>query len=241
MRELLSSLRRTKASVVQRPPAHVLQGRQGSQEGSPQLKGDFLPVGVDQINVAPLDFCLSRVAPASGVRPFPHVVRNEFQHAVKLWKLLGVLSIRLQEEAAVLAVDAQVLRSASCLHGQGEEVVVVCRVADEESAGRLGAQQGAGLPSSDGAPVEATLLELTQSSHHLLVVFMRAEGLVVMRGKVWPLNPALRRGRTAHGEEVVLSTEGYHGAMAPRLCRLVERQGAEDRSFEADRREGALG
>lgn len=74
----------------------------------------------------------------------------------------------------------------------------------------------------------------------LLVVCMRAEGLEVMRGKVRPLNPALWRGHAAHGVGVV-SAEGYHGAMAPCLCPLVERQGAQDRSVEVDRWEEVWG
>lgn len=71
----------------------------------------------------------------------------------------------------------------------------------------------------------------------LLVVCMRAEGLVVMRGEVRPLNPALRRVHAAHGEEVV-TVEGYHGAMAPCLCPLVERQGAQNRSTGVNRWKG---
>lgn len=69
---------------------------------------------------------------------------------------------------------------------------------------------------------------------------MRAEGLEVMRGNIRPLNPALRRGHTAHGEGV-LSTKGYHGAMAPCLCLLVERQGAQNRRVEVNRWEGVGG
>lgn len=69
----------------------------------------------------------------------------------------------------------------------------------------------------------------------LLVVFMRAEGLEMMRGKVRPLNPALWRGDAAHGKGVV-SCKGYHGhAMAPCLSLLIERQGAQKRSAGLDR------
>lgn len=69
----------------------------------------------------------------------------------------------------------------------------------------------------------------------LLVVFMRAEGLEMMRGKVRPLNPALWRGDAAHGNGVV-SCKGYHGhAMAPCLSLLIERQGAQKRSGGLDR------
>lgn len=74
----------------------------------------------------------------------------------------------------------------------------------------------------------------------LLVVCVRAKRFEVMRGKVRPLNPALRRGHAAHGEGVA-SAEGYHGTMAPCLCALIERQGAQNRSVEVDRWEGVWG
>lgn len=61
-------------------------------------------------------------------------------------------------------------------------MAVVGRVTDEESTGGFSAQQVVGLPTSDGPEVKAAFLELTMSTHHLLVVFMRAEGLVVKQG-----------------------------------------------------------
>lgn len=75
---------------------------------------------------------------------------------------------------------------------------------------------------------------------HLLVVCVRSEGLEVMRGEARPLNPAVRRGHAAHGEGAA-SAEGYHGAMAPCLCLLVERQGAQEGSVGVDRWEGGRG
>lgn len=47
VRQLLRPLRPDQSAAVQRPPAHVLQGRERSQEGSPQLQGDLLSAGVD--------------------------------------------------------------------------------------------------------------------------------------------------------------------------------------------------
>ena len=61
-----------------------------------------------------------------------------------------------------------------------------------------------------------------------------------MWGEVGPLNPGLWRVHAAHGEGAA-SVEGYHGAMAPCLCPLVEGQGAQNRSTEGDRWEGVWG
>ena len=46
--DLLGSLR--PPQVVQGPPAHVLQGREGTGEGSPQFQGNPLSARVDQID-----------------------------------------------------------------------------------------------------------------------------------------------------------------------------------------------
>lgn len=51
-----------------------------------------------------------------------------------------------------------------------------------------------------------------------------------MWGKVGPLNPALRGGHTAHGERAA--------SMAPCLCPMIERQGAQNWGPEADKWEG---
>lgn len=61
-----------------------------------------------------------------------------------------------------------------------------------------------------------------------------------MWGKAGPLDTALRWGHAAHVEEIA-STKSYHGAMAPCLCPLVERQGAPNRRVEVDRWKGVWG
>lgn len=112
---------------------------------------------------------------------FPHVVRDELQHAVEVGRFVGALRVALEEESVVLAVDAEVLGAAGGLDGEGEEVVVVRGVPDEESPRGFRPKQGAGLSSAHCPPVKPALLELTNSTHHLLVVSMGAEGLVVQR------------------------------------------------------------
>lgn len=58
-----------------------------------------------------------------------------------------------------------------------------------------------------------------------------------MGGEVGPLNPGLRRRSAAHVGGIG-SHKCYHGTMAPCLCSLIERQGAQNRSAEVQRREG---
>lgn len=62
---------------------------------------------------------------------------------------------------------------------------------------------------------------------HLLVVCLRAEGLVPVRCEAGPPSPLWGGGGSAaHGGGGLGATEGYHVAMAPCLGLRVERQGA---------------
>lgn len=58
---------------------------------------------------------------------------------------------------------------------------VVGAVPEEECAGGLSRQHGIGLLPGDGAPVEATLLELVQCGEDHLVLRLGGEGLVTLR------------------------------------------------------------
>ena len=58
---------------------------------------------------------------------------------------------------------------------------VVGAVPEEECAGGLSCQHGIGLLPGDGAPVEATLLELVQCGEDHLVLRLGGEGLVTLR------------------------------------------------------------
>lgn len=58
---------------------------------------------------------------------------------------------------------------------------VVGAVPEEERAGGFGRQHGVGLLPSDGAPVEATLLELVQRGEDHLVLRLGGKGLITLR------------------------------------------------------------
>lgn len=127
-----------------------------------------------------------------------HVVSDQLQHAVEVRRFVRALRVTLEEESVVLAVDAEVFGAAGGLDGQGEEVVVVRRVPDEESPRGFRAEQGAGLSSAHSSPVKPALLELTHSTHHLLVVSMGAEGLV-MQWRQAQAPPCRHGPRRYHG------------------------------------------
>lgn len=58
---------------------------------------------------------------------------------------------------------------------------VVRAVPNDECAGGLRRQHGIGFLPSDGAPVEAALLQLLERGEHHLILRLRREGLVTVR------------------------------------------------------------
>lgn len=83
---------------------------------------------------------------------------------------------------------------------------VVRAVPNEERAGGLGRQHAVGLLPSDGAPVEATLLELVESGEDHLVLRLGGESLVTVRQPHVGVQEA-----AAHcGVKLAVS---YHGAV----------------------------
>lgn len=81
---------------------------------------------------------------------------------------------------------------------------LVGAVPDEECAGGLGRQRGVGLLPGDGAPVEATLLELVERGEDHLVLRVGGESLVTVRQPHVGVQEAAAHCGLA---------ESYHGAV----------------------------
>lgn len=86
-------------------------------------------------------------------------------------------------------------------------MTVVRAVPDEKSAGGLRCQHGIGLLSSDGAPVEATLLELVECGEDHLVLRLGGESLVTVRQP----HVGVQKAAAHRGVKLAVS---YHGAVA---------------------------
>ena len=193
--------------TVDRLPAEVLQGGHPRRQGPQELQGDLLGGRVDEVGGA---------GPVPAGRPSlgGHVMVHQLEHAVETGHRLRALGVRLQEEGAGVALDAEVLGARRRLDAEGEEVAVVGAVADEEGAGRLGAQQAVGLFAADGSPVEAALLELAHGAQDQLVLHLGAEGLEAVGREPH----AGFEGAAAH--RGVKLAVGYHGAApAPQTTR----------------------
>lgn len=177
-------------------PAHVLQGGQITGERFEELQRDFLPSRVNVVNI-----------PTAGV-PFAlrHVVMDQFEDAVKVGHRLNVLRVCLQVKRGCITLDTQVFGARRRLDTEGEQVTVVGAVPDEESAGGLGCQHGIGLLSSDGAPVEATLLEFVERGEDHLVLGL-GESLVTVRQP----HVGVQKAAAHRGVKLAVS---YHGAVA---------------------------
>lgn len=103
-------------------------------------------------------------------------------------------------------MDAKVLGARGCLDTEGEKVSVVSAVTDQKGAHFLGCQHGIGLLAGDGAPVEATLLELLKSGQDHLILSFRGESFVMVRQPHFGVQGAA----THRGVKLAVS---YHGAM----------------------------
>lgn len=150
-------------------PAQVLQAGQGEGEGLDQLQGNLLHPAVDVVGAASVPFALG------------HVVMNQLEDAIKMGSRLDVLGVRLQVERGRVAEDAQVLGARRRLDAEGEQVLVVGAVPDEEGAVGLRGQHEVGLLARHGPPVEAALLQLAHRGQHHLVLRLGAESLVEVR------------------------------------------------------------
>lgn len=130
---------------------------------------------------------------------------DQLEDAVKVGNRLNVLRVCLQVKRGHITLDAQVLGARRRLDAEGEQVAVVGTVPNEERACRLCRQYGIGLLPSDGAPVEATLLELVERGEdHLVLRF--GESLVTVRQPHVGVQEA-----AAHC--VVKLAVSYHGAV----------------------------
>lgn len=177
-------------------PAQVLQGGQAAGERFNELQRDLLP---SRVNIV--------VTPTASV-PFAltHVGMDQLKDAVKVGNRLNVLWVCLQVKRGCVTLNAQVLGARRSLDAEGEQVPVVRAVPDEERASGLGCQHGVGLLPSDGAPVEATLLELVERGQDHLVLRLGGEGLVTVRQPHVGVQEA-----AAHC--VVKLAVSYHGAV----------------------------
>lgn len=131
---------------------------------------------------------------------------DKFEDAVKVGNRLNVLRVCLQVKRGRVTLDAQVLCARRRLDTEGEQVPVVGAISDEECAGGLGRQHGVGLLPGDGAPVEATLLELVECGEDHLVLCLGGERLVTVRQPHVGVQEA-----AAHC--VVKLAVSYHGAV----------------------------
>lgn len=176
-------------------PAQVLQGGQAAGERFDELQRDLL---TSRINVV-------HIPTASVALALRHVVMHQLQDTVKVGNGLNVLRVCLQVKRRRVALDPQVLGARRCLDTEGEQVTVVRAVPDEEGAGGLGCQHGVGLLPIDGAPVEATLLELVERGEDHLVLRL-GESLETVRQPHVGVQEA-----AAHcGVKLAVS---YHGAV----------------------------
>lgn len=195
MRKLVSSRRNVQMSI-HCFPAQVLQSGQAAGERSDELQRDLLPsrVNVVHIPTASVPFALR------------HVEVDQLEHAVKVRDRLNVLRVRLQVKRGGIALDAQVLGARRCLDTEGKQVSVVRAVPHDKGAGGLGRQHGIGLLPGDGAPVEATLLELVKRGEHHLVLRLGSERLVTVRQP----HAGVQEAAAHCGFKLAVS---YHGAV----------------------------
>lgn len=177
-------------------PAQVLQGGQAAGERFDELQRDLLPSGVNVVHI-----------PTASV-PFAlrHVKMDQLEDAVKMGDRLNVLRVCLQVERGGVTLDTQVLGARRRLDTEGEQVSVVGAVPDEERAGGLGRQHGVGLLPGDGAPVEATLLELVERVEDHLVLRLGGESLVTVRQP----HAGVQEAAAHCGVKLAVS---YHGAV----------------------------
>lgn len=118
---------------------------------------------------------------------------------------------------------------------------VVRAVPDEEGACALGCQHAVGLLASDGAPVEATLLELVKRGQDHLVLRLGGESLVTVR------QPHVGvQGAAAHCGVAQLAVS-YHGAVHAlwavwgALSATQTRAGGVKRSLGVSKKRSAVG
>lgn len=131
---------------------------------------------------------------------------DQLEDAVKVGDRLNVLRVCLQVKRGRVTLDAQVLGARRRLDTEGEQVSVVGAVPDEERARCLARQHGVGLLPSDGAPVEATLLEFVEGGEDHLVLRFGGESLVT----VWQPHAGVQEAAAHCGVKLAVS---YHGAL----------------------------
>lgn len=159
---------------------------------------------------------------------------DQLEDTVKVGNRLNVLRVCLQVKRGRVTLDAQVLGARRRLDTEGEQVPVVRAVPDQERAGGLGRQHGVGLLPGDGAPVEATLLELVERGEDHLVLRLGGEGLVTVRQP----HAGVQEAAAHCGVKLAVS---YHGAV-PALWEAWGALGTtRTREEEAGSRRGSEG
>lgn len=131
---------------------------------------------------------------------------DQLEDAVKVGNRLNVLRVCLQKKRGCVTLDAQVLGARCRLDTEGKQVPFVGAVPDQERASGFGCQHGVGLLPCDGAPVEATFLELVERPEDHLVLRLGGESLVTVRQPHVGVQEA-----AAHC--VVKLAVSYHGAV----------------------------
>lgn len=177
-------------------PAQMLQGGHAVGERFDELQRDLLPTGVNVVDIPTVDV------------PFilKHVEINQLEDAVKVGNRLNVFRVSLQVKRVHVTFDTKVLGARCCLDTEGEQVLVVRAVTDQKSAHLLIRQHGIGILASDGAPVEATLLELLKCGQDHLILVVAGERFVMVRQP----HVGVQGAAAHHGVKLAVS---YHGAV----------------------------